>query len=139
VRSAVHAAARLALLPLPALLALAAFACSSSSGTTSQSGTDAGGDTWTSYAQGFTATYCVECHGPSDPTGRDFTQYAKVAAAKAEIRCGVATSQDTSWGCASFPPAEQFPISDGKNPPNPKPSSFDRARYAAWISAGAPQ
>ncbi|HEY8073718.1 MAG TPA: hypothetical protein VIF62_06410 [Labilithrix sp.] len=124
------------------LFALALVACSSSSSSTSTSpppAAEAGADTWTNFAQGFTSTYCVECHGASDTKGRDYTQYAKVAAEKAEIRCGVAASQDPSWSCASFPPAKQFPIDDGKSPPNAKPSDADRARMVAWLTAGAPE
>ncbi len=120
-------------------------ACSSSSSSSSSStpppspSAEAGADTWASYAQSFTATYCVECHDAKDTKGRDYTQYAKVAAEKAEIRCGVAASQDAAWSCASFPPARQFPIDDGKSPPNAKPSDAERARFVAWLSAGAPE
>jgi hypothetical protein len=127
------------------------LACSSSSSSPSasnassggapdaSSGDAAGGDTWTTYAKSFAATYCVECHDASDPKGRDYTVYAKLAAERAEARCGVASSQDPSWGCASFPPAKQFPIDDGKSPPNPKPSDAERARFVAWLGAGAPE
>jgi hypothetical protein len=101
-------------------------------------GTSAG-DTWGSYAQGFFQTYCVECHSAADTQGRDYTMYAKVLAEKSVIRCGVCVMQDPTWGCAAFPPAMQFPISDGKNPPNPKPSNAERDRIVAWLTAGAPQ
>ncbi len=127
-------------------LVFALAACSSSSSSPSSSSSspppaaEAGaGDTWTSYAQAFTTTYCVECHAASDAKGRDYTQYAKVAAEKTEIRCGVAATQDPSWACASFPPPKQFPISDGKSPPNAKPSDAERARFVAWLTAGAPE
>jgi hypothetical protein len=92
-----------------------------------------GGDTWTNYAQGFFATYCVSCHNSSDATGRDFTQQAIVVANKATIRCGVAVTQDTSWTCGASPTAKQFPIGTG-----PKPTDAERDRIVAWITAGAP-
>jgi hypothetical protein len=96
-----------------------------------------GGDTWASWAQGFFATYCIECHAASDPTGRNYTIQANVERDKREIRCGVAAVQDPAWGCASFPPAKKFPISDPAGT-NPKPSDGERARVVAWITAGAP-
>jgi hypothetical protein len=128
-----------------ALASLALIACSSSASTPSTTappagdGGDAGRDTWASYAYAFTSAYCVECHGASDPKGRDYTQHAKVAAERLEIRCGVASAQDPSWACAPFPPPKQFPIPDGKTPPNAKPSDDERARFVAWLSAGAPE
>lgn len=127
-------------------VALASFvvACSSSSQPAPSSTPDAGGgptaaddasrsDTWASYASGFVTTYCVPCHDAKDTTGRDYTAEPNVLKDKLEIRCGVATTQDPSWGCASFPPPAQFPIGDG-----PKPSAAERARFVAWITAGAP-
>jgi hypothetical protein len=101
-------------------------------------GTSAG-DTWGNYAQGFFQTYCVECHSATDPTGRDFTMYPKVAAEVSRIRCGVCVMQDPAWGCTASPVAKQFPIDDGKTPPNPKPSDAERNRIVAWLTAGAPQ
>jgi hypothetical protein len=100
-------------------------------GGTAPSGS--GGDTWTTYASGFVTTYCVGCHDASDPKGRDYKVEANVQKEKSEIRCGVATTQDPSWSCATFPPAKQFPVGTGA-----KPSDADRARFVAWISAGAP-
>lgn len=93
----------------------------------------AGPDTWASYAAGFCKTYCTECHNPQDSTGRDFNLQAKVEAEKNAARCGVAVTQDPSWGCAASPVAKQFPIGSG-----PKPSDAERTRFAAWITAGAP-
>ena len=99
-------------------------------------GDGGGGDTWTSWASGFFASYCVSCHSPtgSDPGPKDFTQYASVLANAPEIRCGVAVSQDAAWMCAAFPPPEQFPVGTG-----PKPTNAERDRLVAWIGAGAPQ
>lgn len=106
---------------------------SASSGATS-SGSGGGGDSWTSYAKDFFATYCVECHDAKDTTGRDFTQYAVVAANAPTIRCGVAPVKES--GCGASPQPKQFPISDGSGT-NPKPSDAERARIVAWIDAGA--
>ncbi len=106
-------------------------------------GPDAG-DTWTDYAQGFFATYCTSCHtvgGPGDPsaaTGLDFTQYADVQANGPTIRCGVAVTQEPSWGCSGSPAAEQFPICNS-GCTNAKPSDAERDRLVAWISAGMPE
>jgi hypothetical protein len=93
----------------------------------------AGPDTWTSYAAGFFKTYCTECHDAKDATGRDYTLQAKVEADKLPARCGVAVTQDPSWGCATSPVAKQFPIGTGA-----KPSDAERTRIVAWITAGAP-
>jgi hypothetical protein len=91
-------------------------------------------DTWASYAKGFFAMYCVECHSASDPTGRDFTQLAVVQKNETTIRCGVAPAQLP--GCSGFPPPKQFPISDATGT-NPKPTDAERDRIILWIDAGA--
>lgn len=108
----------------------------SDGGTSAASGTGGNGstDTWTSYAQGFFATYCVECHGASDPDGRDFTKLSVVQAQKAEIRCGVAPVVLSP--CTGFPPPKQFPISNAAGT-NPKPTDAERVRIILWIDAGA--
>jgi hypothetical protein len=92
-------------------------------------------DTWGSWSAGFFATYCIECHGASDPKGLDFGTQSIVAANRDAIRCGVCVAQDPSWDCPASPPAKQFPISDtsGKNP---KPSDAERDRVVDWINAG---
>jgi hypothetical protein len=125
----------------------AAAACSSSSappagsnppvdsGTTGDGGADL--DTWDNWGQGFFATYCVECHGISNPDGLDFGVQATVVANKDVIRCGVSVQQDPSWNCPASPPAKQFPISDMAGT-NPKPTDADRDRAVAWITAGCP-
>jgi hypothetical protein len=92
-------------------------------------------DTWSNYAQGFFATYCVECHNPSDAL-RDYNLIADVQADSAEIRCGVAATQLS--GCTGFPAPKQFPISNATNS-NPKPSDAERTRIVAWIEAGLRQ
>jgi hypothetical protein len=104
--------------------------------TTTPATGDAGGDTWTSYAQGFFATYCVECHDAADPTQRDYTKLADVMKDSAAIRCGVAAVKQP--GCGASPAPKQFPISDASGT-NPKPSDAERARIVAWIDAGLPQ
>jgi hypothetical protein len=115
-----------------ALLAL--VACSSGSSPATNPGDAMTGDTWQSWAQGFFATYCVPCHGAGAPGGRDYRVQANVVRDAAEIRCGVAVTQDPSWNCdPAFPPPKQFPIGNG-----PKPSDADRGRLVAWITAGAP-
>jgi hypothetical protein len=95
------------------------------------------GDTWTNWAEGFFSKYCVECHSASDSTGRDFTLKSVVATNAATIRCGVCNAQAPSWACPSSPHAQQFPIPDANNT-NPKPTSAERDRVVAWISAGSP-
>ena len=122
-----------------AVALLFAVGCSSSS---SQSAapphTDAGGeggaDTWSNYAQGFFATYCVECHHAG--SAQDFSTYAAVQTYAPVIRCGVAPTQLS--GCTGSPPARQFPISDSTGT-NPRPSDAERLRLVAWIEAGLPQ
>jgi hypothetical protein len=142
------------------LFTLASAACSSSTATPGSGGApvdsgkdDAEGgpqdsgtgegqpgavDTWSSYAQGFFQTFCVECHGASDPTGRDFTQYSVVKSNAPTIRCGVCVMQAASWACPASPVARQFPIDDSTHS-NPKPTDAERNRIVAWIGAGAPQ
>jgi hypothetical protein len=145
--------ARLDMRFLPAAILLWA-ACSgtntpgSDGGAATDSGTpsadggsgDAGGDTWTNWANAsFFQPYCDSCHTPGgagDPAGTnlDFTQYANVAANAAVVRCGVAAVQDPAWGCGPSPVAAQFPVGTGA-----KPSNGERARLVAWIDAGHPQ
>jgi hypothetical protein len=107
------------------------------SGTQDASSPDGSDDTWASWAMGFFATYCVECHAASDPTGLDFTMQSVVIKNKLAIRCGVCNAQDPSWGCPASPHAQQFPISNSTGS-NPKPSTADRDRVVAWIEAGCP-
>ena len=90
-------------------------------------------DTWENYARNFFATYCTSCHGPQDPTARDYNIQANVAKDRAAMRCGVASTQDPAWNCGPSPVARQFPIGNG-----PKPSDAERARIVAWIDAGDP-
>ena len=130
------------------LAALLAFGCDGSSPGGSDAGppaedasmaatdagpteTDAGvpGDTWTTWAMGFFATYCVECH---DTSPKDFRQLADVRANASEIACGV--SPVVEDGCGSFPPPAQFPIGTG-----PHPTDAERMRLVAWIQSGAPE
>src|SRR5262245_17973393 len=71
-------------------------------GSTGTGGAGGGtGDTWTNYAKGFFATYCIECHGAGDAL-RDYTTLAGVAKESAEIRCGVGPVLES--GCMGFPP-----------------------------------
>ena len=131
----------------PILLgASAVAACSSSSGGGGGGAIDSGvawapdgpdKDTWSSWAAGFFATYCIECHSASDPKGLTFGVHSVVTANKDVIRCGVCVQQDPAWGCPSSPAAKQFPISDSAGN-NPKPSDADRDRVVAWIAAGCP-
>ena len=129
-----------------ALIAILGAACSSATG--SQGSVDSGvvvdangeagvGDTWTNWAEGFFSTYCVECHSASDSTGRDFTLKSVVVTNAATIRCGVCNAQASSWACPASPHARQFPIPDANNT-NAKPTSAERDRVVAWISAGSP-
>jgi hypothetical protein len=98
---------------------------------------DSSGNTWAGWAMAFFAKYCVECHGASDPTGRDFTMQSVVMENKGAIRCGVCNVQDPSWGCPAAPHAQQFPITDSTGS-NPKPTAAERDRVVAWITAGCP-
>ena len=131
------------------IVMLCAVGCSSGSSTqvgsneSTGSATDSGtgdsreADTWNNWAAGFFAKYCVECHSSSDPTKRDFTQKSIVVSNAPTIRCGVCNTQAPAWACPSSPHAQQFPIADANNT-NPKPTSAERDRVVAWISAGSP-
>jgi hypothetical protein len=92
-------------------------------------------DTWGSWAAEFFATYCISCHGASDPKGLDFGTQSIVAANRDLIRCGVCVAQEASWDCPSDLPAKQFPISNSAGN-NPKPSDAERDRVVDWIAAG---
>ena len=92
-------------------------------------------DTWGSFAQGFFATYCIECHGAGDAL-RDYTTIDDVMRDKDSIRCGVASVAQS--GCGSWPPPKQFPI-DNATQSNPKPPDADRDRLVAWLEAGLPE
>lgn len=93
------------------------------------------GDTWKSYAQGFFARYCVECHTTGN-AHRDYSAITDVERDHVLIRCGVAPTQVS--GCTGSPAPAQFPIDDATGT-NPKPSGAERARLVAWIEAGLPQ
>ena len=97
-------------------------------------GTDAPAvDTWTTYAQGFFKTYCVECHS-STSTTRKYDSIADVKRDKDLIRCGVAPTKLS--GCTTTSPApRQFPINNATKT-NPKPTDADRSRLVAWIDGG---
>jgi hypothetical protein len=98
-------------------------------GTTTDAGTDApAADTWMTFAEGFFATYCTECHSGGT---RDYRTIDDVMRDTATIRCGV--SPDALSGCGSFPPPSQFPVGTG-----PRPSDEERQRLVAWIDAGLP-
>ncbi len=68
---------------------------------------------------------------------RDYRTLADVVKDKDTIRCGIATEQPAAWGCGSFPPPRQFPISDDAGT-NPKPTDAERSRIVDWIDAGCP-
>lgn len=143
----------------PALVWLSLIGCWNTAGTSADGGhpsdsptydsgqqvADGGAsDTWSNYAQGFFAMYCTSCHtvgGEGDPTasvGLDFTQYAQVQSQGPIIRCGTAATQDSAWACGRSPPPSQFPICN-TGCTNPKPTDAERARIAAWITAGMPE
>jgi hypothetical protein len=97
----------------------------------------AGSDSWSSYAQGFFASYCVSCHNDDNAgvAARDLHQRAVVDAEADEIACGLSKSS-SDWngrGCMGFPLARQFPAGNGA-----KPSDAERDRLIAWIDAGRP-
>src|SRR5690349_9157569 len=132
---------------LRVLTGLTLAACSSSDlpgkgsgtgGTGTQPGTegatsDAGKDTWASFAQAFFAKYCVSCHdGTKSGIVGDFRQSADVTQHKDDIRCGVATTVVQGCEQSKWPP-KQFPVGTG-----PKPTDEERMRLVAWIEAGAP-
>ncbi len=107
---------------------------SAGSATGGSAGT-ASSDTWSNYAEGFFATYCVECHGAGS-TKRDYTTIDDVIRDQQLISCGV--SPTALAGCPSFPPPGQFPI-DNATKTNPKPDTAERQRLVQWIQAGLPQ
>jgi len=86
-------------------------------------------DTWTSFAQGFFTSYCVDCHSGSP---RDYRTMTDVLRDSSEIACGV--SPDARASCTGFPPPGQFPVGTG-----PKPSDAERSRLVAWIDSGMPE
>lgn len=92
------------------------------------------GDTWESWAKGFFAKYCVECHGPTSTT-RKYTLLDDVKRDSLKIKCG--TASVALAGCGSFPPPKQFPINNASKT-NPKPTDAERGRLVAWIEAGTP-
>ena len=92
----------------------------------------AAGDTWNSFAMGFMAAYCVECHTAGDPQGRDYTLYAEVVEEAGTIRCGV--TPVALPDCTGFPPPGQFPVGNGA-----MPSESERQRLVDWIDAGLPE
>ena len=93
----------------------------------------AAGDTWSSFAMGFFATYCVECHQTDAPGRRDYRTIDHVRRDMARVRCGVAPESMPASGCVS-PPAGMFPVGDG-----PFPSDMERQRIVAFIDDGLPE
>ena len=87
----------------------------------------AGGDTWTSFAQPFFATYCTRCHSSTlagnarngAPDGYNWDDEATVRAHLDVIRSAV--------GVVNFMP-----------PNDPQPPCDDRRRVVRWIDADAP-
>src|SRR6185436_15384914 len=75
----------------PATSSAEASSATSASSGQGGSGGGATGDTWSNFAMGFFATYCIECHGAGD-TMRDYSTIDDVKLEQAEIRCGVATT-----------------------------------------------
>jgi hypothetical protein len=124
---------------LIAALLLGGLACGDD-GSSEMAGSDAGavdaeaaGDTWTSFARDFFATYCVACHN-DDPTHlRNYTMLADVRRDMEMLRCGIAPSALPGCTAALALPAS-FPVGDG-----PRPSDEERERLVAWIEAGLPE
>lgn len=83
-------------------------------------------DTWDSWAQGFFAAYCTECHSGGT---RDYRTIAEVIRDQDKIRCGV--GPEVGEGCGAWPPPRQFPVGNG-----PKPGDDERARLVAWVEDG---
>ena len=87
----------------------------------------AGGDTWTSFAQPFFASYCTRCHSSTltgaarngAPDGYNWDDEAAVRAHLDMIR--------TAVGVGNFMP-----------PSDPRPPCDDRRRIVRWIDADAP-
>jgi len=111
-----------------------------SGGTGGSSGapSDSGSDTWSSFAEGFFATYCVSCHDGTKTTNGspivgNFRNLADVMQHKTDIRCGVAPAVVQGCEQSKWPP-KQFPVGTG-----PKPTDEERARIVAWIEAGLAQ
>lgn len=130
-----------------ALLLLALlFACGDDDGTDTTTDTTADGgplptdafvpvdapaaDTWDSWAMGFFATYCVECH---DGGTRDYRTIDEVIRDQDGIACGVSPTALDRCGAGS-PSPSQFPVGSG-----PFPSDAERERLVAWIDAGLPE
>lgn len=118
--------------------ASSASAATSGSGPGSASSGAGGGaadETWGNFAQGFFATYCVECHDTSMPM-HDYATIDDVKVDKDLIRCGVSSTKLS--GCGDYPAPEQFPI-DNAAGDNPKPDLITRSRLVSWIDAGLPE
>lgn len=86
-------------------------------------------DSWSTFAMGFMATYCVECH---DGGARDYRTIDEVRRDRDSIACGV--SPTARAGCGSFPAPGQFPVGSG-----PSPNDAERLRLVDWIDAGLPE
>jgi hypothetical protein len=52
---------------------------------------------------------------------------------EAQLRCGIAATQDPSWNCAL--PARTFPKQSAGDP---LPPDDERAIMVSWLSAGCP-
>lgn len=84
------------------------------------------GETWATFAQGFFATYCSECHSAAP---RNYTTITDIQRDAISIRCGV--SDVRLDGCAPSPSPRLFPVGPGA-----RPSDEERQRLVAWIADG---
>lgn len=89
--------------------------------------------TWTNFAEGFFAEYCVSCHSPEGQASADFGDYDIVSRPKRlnSIRCGVAP--ELLDGCEGEHPPGWFPIGDG-----PMPTDDERWTLVDWCDADGP-
>lgn len=87
--------------------------------------------TWSNFAEGFFATYCVSCHSPQGRASADFGQYEVVTRRLNAIRCGVAP--ELLDNCQGEHPPGWFPIG-----PGPQPSDEERWKLVEWTENDGP-
>jgi hypothetical protein len=107
--------------------------CPSLVNPVAQRGESIGGDTWTTFAKPFFATWCLRCHSSTlttaaqrngAPDGLNWDVESTVRANLARIR--------QQAGVLNTMPLRDATIND------PQPSCDERRRLIRWIDAGAP-
>ncbi|MCC6159383.1 MAG: hypothetical protein IT350_15135 [Deltaproteobacteria bacterium] len=90
-------------------------------GPSGDGGTASGDETWTNFAEAFTQTYCVRCHGDPPSGGAPFAlvtyddMVAQAAGSASEVQSG------------GMPTSSPFPTAD------------EIASFVAWVESGTPE